>query len=223
MAQQVEAHMSLTLDGFGTGFNQSLTKPFGDADGEALHRWLFEDAGNNRAEIDKVTAYGAFIMGRNMFGVGDGPIDPNWKGWWGPNPPYHAPVYVLTHYARPTLDMEGGTSFHFITEGPDIALELARQAAGSRNVAIAGGVSTLRHYLNTAQVDRFHLSLTSLLFGAGERLWDGLEAELRAVSARHTTYATHIEYVPARYAALGKPRASSSAKAKGTPSMALAR
>ncbi len=198
MTQQVEAHMSLSLDGFGTGLNQSLDKPFGDADGEALHRWMFEDVENNEAEIEKVTDYGAFIMGRNMFGVGDGPINPNWQGWWGPNPPYRAPVYVLTHYARPTLHMEGGTSFHFITEGPEIALELARQAAGDRNVAIAGGVSTLRHYLNAGQVDRLHLSLTPLLFGSGERLWDGLKADLKAVSARQTAYVTHIQYVPVR-------------------------
>lgn len=198
MTQRVEAHMTLSLDGFGTGLNQSLDKPFGDADGEALHRWMFEDVENNAAEIENVTDYGAFIMGRNMFGVGEGPIDPGWQGWWGANPPYRAPVYVLTHYARPTLTMEGGTSFHFITEGPEIALELARQAAGSRNVGIAGGVSTLRHYLNAGQVDRLHLSLTPLLFGSGERLWDGLGAELEAVSARYTKYVTHIQYEPVR-------------------------
>lgn len=198
MTQQVEAHMTLTLDGFGTGLNQSLERPFGDADGEALHAWMFEDAENNAAEIARVTDYGAYIMGRNMLGVGQGPIDPAWTGWWGPNPPYHAPVFVLTHYPRATLQMAGGTSFHFVTEGPEIALELARQAAGSRNVAIAGGVSTLRTYLDAGQVDRLHLSIAPLLFHRGERLWDGLSTRLQPVAARHTRLATHIQYTPVR-------------------------
>lgn len=198
MSQQVEAHMTLSLDGFGTGPNQTLERPFGDGDGEQLHRWMFEDGENNAAEMAAVTDYGAFIMGRNMFGVGAGPLDPAWTGWWGANPPYHAPVFVLTHHPRATLAMEGGTTFHFITEGAEIALELARQAAGSRNVAIAGGVATLRNYLNAGSIDRLYLQIAPMLLHRGERLWDGLEATLEPEAARHTRLATHIRYKAGR-------------------------
>lgn len=194
MPQMVDAHMSLSLDGFGTGEGQSFEKPFGDIEGEPLHRWMFEDAANNQSEIAAITDYGAFIMGRNMFGVGKGPIEPGWQGWWGPNPPYHAPVYVLTHYPRETLVMEGGTSFHFVTEGAEIALELARQAAGDRNVAVAGGVSTLRTYLNSGLLDRLYLTIAPIVLHRGERLWNGLTAQLEPVAARHTRLTTHLEY-----------------------------
>jgi dihydrofolate reductase len=194
MTQQVQAHMTLSLEGFGTGVNQTMERPFGDGDGESLHRWMFEDAENNKAEMAAITEYGAFIMGRNMFGVGTGPIDPSWKGWWGANPPYHAPVFVLTHHPRESITMEGGTTFHFVTEGADVALERAREAAGSRNVVIAGGVTTLRNYLNAGAVDRLFLQIAPMLLHRGERLWDGLTAQLEPEAARHTRLATHITY-----------------------------
>jgi dihydrofolate reductase len=190
--------MTLTLDGFGTGVNQRLDAPFGDGVGEDLHRWMFEDAENNRAERDAIVDYRAFIMGRNMFDPGRGPWDLEWRGWWGPNPPYHAPVFVLTHHERPSLVMEGGTVFHFVTDGPERALALAREAAGERNVAVAGGVCTLRHYLNAGAVDNLYLSISPVLMRRGERLWDGLTARLEPVSARHTRFATHIAYRVAR-------------------------
>ena len=198
MPQLVQAHMTLTLDGFGTGENQRLEAPFGDGVGEDLHRWMFEDAENNRSERDAIVDYGAFIMGRNMFDPARGPWDLEWRGWWGQNPPYHAPVFVLTHYERPSLVMDGGTVFHFVTEGPERALALAREAAGDRNVAIAGGVSTLRHYLNDGAVDNLYLSISPALMHRGERLWDGLTARLEPTSARHTRFATHIGYRMAR-------------------------
>jgi dihydrofolate reductase len=195
MVQTVGAHMMLSLDGFGTGTGQSRDNPFGSANPQQLARWMFEDGDNNRAEISAITDYGAFIMGRNMFAApGDGPWEDEWQGWWGPNPPYHAPVFVLTHHARAPLAMEGGTVFHFVTDGPQAALERARDAAGDRNVAIAGGVTTLRNYLNLGAVDRLHLSIIPLLLHEGERLWDGLKATLEPVSARHTQYATHLDY-----------------------------
>jgi dihydrofolate reductase len=196
MTQDVHAHMSLSLDGFGTGLNQTREKPFGDnMEGEPLHRWMFEDAENNQAELDAITNYGAFIMGRNMFAApGRDVWEMEWKGWWGPNSPYHAPVFVLTHHARPPIEMEGGTVFHFVTEGPEVAMTRAREAAGNRNVVIAGGVSTLRHYLNSGDVDFVHLQISPVVLGRGERLWDGLTAKLEPIGARATRLTTHMDY-----------------------------
>lgn len=193
MPQRIRAHMTVSLDGFGTGPNQSREKPFGNADG--LHRLMIEHMQNNPGEIGALLDYGAFIMGRNMFAApGPDVWEPEWKGWWGPNPPYHAPVFVLTHHARPPIEMEGGSTFHFVTEGPEVALDRARLAAGDRNVAIAGGVSTLRHYLNAGAVDYLHLQIAPVVLGAGERLWEGLTATLEAVGARHGRPTTHVDY-----------------------------
>jgi dihydrofolate reductase len=201
MGQTVSAHMSLSLDGFGTGLNQTRERPFGTADSEQLHGWMFNDADNNRAEIDAICDYGAFIMGRNMFAApGPDVWEPEWKGWWGTNPPYHAPVFVLTHHARPSIEMEGGTVFHFVTEGPEVALAQAKAAAGARNVVIAGGVSTLRHYLNTGAVDSLHLQIAPVALCRGERLWDGLTAKLEPIGARATRYTTHMDYRVAKAA-----------------------
>lgn len=194
MARQVNAHMTLSLDGFGTGQGQRLDAPFGDGEAGNLHRWMFEDSENNQAEIAAVVDYGAFVMGRNMFGPGRGSHDMDWTGWWGPNPPYHRPVFVLTHYAREPLEMEGGTVFHFVTEGPETALAQARDAAGDANIAIAGGVSTLRHYLNAGVVDRLFLQIAPVLVHRGERLWDGLAVRSEPLAARHTRLATHLDY-----------------------------
>lgn len=191
----VAAHMMLSLDGFGSGLNQSRERPFGTVDPMQLGRWMFEDAETNRAEIDAICNYGAFIMGRNMFAApGPGAWEAEWTGWWGPNPPYHAPVFVLTHYARPPIEMEGGTVFHFVTEGPEMALGRAREVAGDRNVAVAGGVSTTRHYLNAGAIDMLHLQIVPQIVGQGERLWDGLTATLEPVGARSTRFATHMDY-----------------------------
>jgi dihydrofolate reductase len=194
MTQRVGAHMSISLDGFGTGLNQRLEKPFGDGEAGNLHRWMFEDAANNQDERKAVTAYGAYVMGRNMFSPGRGAWDLSWQGWWGADPPYHAPVFVLTHHERAPLEMDGGTTFHFVTEGPTVALERAKAAAGDRNPAIAGGVSTLRHYLNAGMVDDLHLQLAPVLVHQGERLWDGLDVRLEPVGARHTRLATHLDF-----------------------------
>ena len=116
------------------------------------------------------------------------------KGWWGPNPPYHAPVFVLTHHAHDPIEMEGGTVLHFVTEGPEVAMARARQAAGPRNVVIAGGVTTLRNYLNAGAVDMLHLQIAPVVLGRGERLWDGLTARLEPTGARATRLTTHMDY-----------------------------
>ena len=195
MGQRVSAHMMLSLDGFGTGLDQSRERPFGSIDPTQLARWMFEDGDNNRAEIDAIVGHGAFVMGRNMFAApGPDVWELDWTGWWGPNPPYHAPVFVLTHYERPSIEMEGGTVFHFVTEGPEIALARARQDAGDRNVAIAGGVSTLRHYLNAGAGDELHLKIVPIIVGRGERLWDGLDVNLESIGARYTKFATHLDF-----------------------------
>ncbi|WP_375452274.1 dihydrofolate reductase family protein [uncultured Devosia sp.] len=191
----VGAHMMLSLDGFGSGLNQTRERPFGSVDPRDLGRWMFEDAENNKDVIAAVTDYGAYIMGRNMF-ASPGPDvwERDWTGWWGPNPPYHAPVFVLTHHARSPIAMEGGTTFYFVTEGPDVALARAKQAAGERNVAVAGGVSTTRNYLNSGAIDVLHLQIAPMIVGAGERLWDGLTARLEPIGARHTRFATGLDY-----------------------------
>lgn len=195
MSQLVEAFMNLSLDGYGTGLNQSRERPFGTIDPRQLARWMFEDGENNKARIAAIVDFGAYVMGRNMFAApGPDVWEEEWTGWWGPNPPYHAPVFVLTHYNRPPIEMEGGTVFHFVTEGPEVALDLARQAAGTRNVAIAGGVNTLRHYLNAGAVDRLHLQLAPMIAGAGNRLWDGMTATLEPMGAQHSRFATHLDY-----------------------------
>lgn len=195
MPQRVSAHMMLTLDGFGTGLNQTRENPFGTINPRELARWMFEDGANNAEEVKAVTDYGAFIMGRNMFAApGDTVWEDEWRGWWDENPPYHAPVFVLTHHAHEPIKMEGGTTFHFVTEGEAIALERARAAAGTRNVSIAGGVTTLRNYLNLGLVDTLHLKIVPLIAHQGERLWDGLNVKLETTGARHSRFATHVDY-----------------------------
>ncbi|WP_428149194.1 dihydrofolate reductase family protein [Brevundimonas sp.] len=193
MAGRVGAHMTISLDGFGAGPDQTLETPLG-VGGQNLHRWMFLDGENNAGEMKAICDYSAFIMGRNMFGPIRGEWTGDWRGWWDENPPYHAPVYVLTHYPREPLVMEGGTTFHFITDGPDAALAAARSTVGDGSIAIAGGVSTTRHYLNAGVIDDLHLQMAPIVLGAGERLWDGLTAELEPVSARATRFATHLHY-----------------------------
>lgn len=185
--------MTISLDGFGAGPDQTEATPLG-LGGENLHRWMFQDGENNQAEMKAITGAGAYIMGRNMFGPVRGEWSGDWQGWWGEDPPYHAPVYVLTHYPREPLVMEGGTTFHFVTEGPDEALKLARAAAGDGDISIAGGVSTLRHYLNAGVVERLHLQMAPIILGSGERLWDGLKARLEPTGARQTRLATHLDF-----------------------------
>ncbi len=183
------AAFSLSLDGFGAGPDQSLQNPLG-VNGMALHAWAFktrtfrtmhgQDGGE--AGVDEEFAIrsfenlGAWILGRNMFGPvrGEWPDD-NWKGWWGDNPPYHVPVFVLTHHPRAPIVMQGGTTFHFVTDGIELALRQAREAAKGKDVRIGGGVSTIRQYLRARLIDDMHLALAPVLLGAGENLFAGLD------------------------------------------------
>jgi dihydrofolate reductase len=199
---RVEA-FSLSFDGFGAGPNQDLKDPLG-AGGEALHEWLVgtqvfkrlvgESGGSTGKDNDFAARgfdnMGAWIMGRNMFGPvrGDWPDD-TWKGWWGDDPPYHTPVFVLTHHARPSVTMQGGTTFHFVTDGIHAALRRARQAAGAKDVRIGGGVSTIRQFLEAGLIDEMHLAMSPLLLGSGEALLTGINLPALGfeVSERVTT------------------------------------
>jgi dihydrofolate reductase len=180
---------SISLDGYGAGPRQDLDNPLG-AGGTRLHEWafgtrtfqkMFGGDGGSAGVDDGFAArgfenVGAWIMGRNMFGPIRGPWpDDRWKGWWGPNPPYHTPVFVLTHHARPSIAMEGGTTFHFVTEGIDAALERATEAAGDKDVRLGGGVATVREYVAAGLVDEIHLTLSPVLLGSGEHLFAGLD------------------------------------------------
>ena len=182
--------ISMSLDGYMAGPNQSQEDPLGER-GEELHHWVFalrswrEEHGLEGGDADSVDARfadawstntGAYIMGRNMFGPVRGGWDsaPAWNGWWGEDPPYHTPVFVLTHHARAPLEMEGGTTFHFVTEGIESALERARAAAGGRDVSIGGGASTIRQYLRAGLVDEMQLHVVPVLLGGGERVFEDL-------------------------------------------------
>ncbi|HSI12457.1 MAG TPA: dihydrofolate reductase family protein [Chthoniobacter sp.] len=181
--------VALSLDGFGAGPNQSLENPLG-VGGPGIFQWFFptrvfqkmrgSDAGttgiDNEFAEKGLEGVGAYIMGRNMFGPirGEWPDD-QWKGWWGENPPYHTPVFVLTHHARPSIEMEGGTTFHFVTDGIHAALQRAREAAGGLDVRIGGGVATIRQYLQAGLIDHLHLVMSPLLLGGGESLFAGID------------------------------------------------
>jgi len=182
---------TISLDGYGAGHNQSLENPLG-VGGHGLHDWLVNtrtfkrthggEGGDGDTGIEedfaarRMAGSGAWILGRNMFGPIRGPWpDDSWRGWWGKNPPYHTPVFVLTHHARPPLAMEGGTVFHFVTEGIQSALERARAVAGHQDIRLGGGVATLRQYLQARLVDEMHLAVSPILLGSGEHLLAGLD------------------------------------------------
>ena len=209
MNKVIVSGFSLSVDGYGAGPEQSLEDPLGKR-GEELHTWIVEtamfhemvgkDGGSQGIDNDYATrsmdGFGAFILGRNMFGPvrGDWPDD-SWKGWWGDNPPYHAPTFVLTHYPRDPIEMEGGTVFHFVTDGIKVALEQARSAAGEKNVKIGGGVSTVRQYLQAGLIDEMHLAISPVVFGQGEAMFAGLDLPalgFRVIEHAATDAATHF-------------------------------
>jgi dihydrofolate reductase len=195
---KVTCDMSMSVDGFTAGPNQTREKPFGDGvgdDGERLHRWMFERAEENAAEIEAITAAGAHVMGRNMFGPGRGDRDHDRKGWWGDDPPYHAPVFVLTHHPREPVTMQGGTTYTFVTDGIEAALAQAREAAGDKDVSIAGGAATVNQYLAAGLIDELRLHVAPVFLGAGERLLDAVgNFDVEALSVTSTELVTHLSY-----------------------------
>jgi dihydrofolate reductase len=200
---------AISIDGFSAGTNQDLQNPLG-VRGPELMEWFFpthvwramQGLGEGEKGIDNGIAeqgfagIGAWILGRNMFGPIRGPWpDDSWKGWWGEEPPYHTPVFVLTHHARAPIEMKGGTEFRFVTEGIHSALEQATAAAGGRDVRVGGGVSTVRQYLQAGLIDEMHLAVRPVLLGSGEHLWNGID--MRALGYECEKYiagerATHV-------------------------------
>jgi dihydrofolate reductase len=195
---RVTSQLSISLDGFVAGADQSRDDPLGRG-GERLHHWHMGEG--PRHEIDEamgeriLEGNGAYVMGRNMFGPIRGEWDEDWRGWWGEEPPYHAPVFVLTHHPREPLEMAGGTTFHFVTEGIEAALEQARAAAGDRDVNVAGGASTVNQCLAAGLIDELQLHVAPVLLHAGERLFDGVgDLELQPIEVAGSPAATHVRY-----------------------------
>jgi dihydrofolate reductase len=193
---RVTCHMSISLDGFVAGPGQSMENPLGIG-GMKLHEWHFDPM--HEADIpvrDHLLApKGAYVMGRNMFGPVRGEWDGDWRGWWGDEPPYHAPVFVLTHYAHEPIEMAGGTTFFFVTDGFAAALEQAEAVAGGAEIDIAGGASTVRQALQAGVVDELMLDIAPVLLGQGERLFDGVDDPgLAPVEVVHSPFATHVRY-----------------------------
>jgi len=201
---------TISLDGYGAGPNQDLQNPLG-LGGTDLHPWLIStrtfqrshfgsDQGTTGIDEDFAARgfgnVGAWILGRNMFGPIRGAWpDLHWKGWWGDNPPYHVPVFVLTHHARPPIPMAGGTTFHFVTGGIHEALDRAREAAGGRDVRIGGGANTIQQYLREGLIDEMHVAIAPVLLGRGERLFDGVDLRslgYRCVETAASEKATHV-------------------------------
>ena len=201
--------ISISADGYVAGPNQSEREPLGEG-GMGLHEWVFKlDAwrqshGHGPGEVNpsnEVVAealenIGAVIMGRGMFGGGPGPWDESWRGWWDEDPPFHVPVFVLTHHERESLQMEGGTSFHFVTDGIEVALARAREAAGDLDVRLGGGAEAAQQYLAAGLLDELQLNIVPILLGSGERLFEnvGAELELEQLKVVHTPEVTHIRY-----------------------------
>jgi dihydrofolate reductase len=201
---------TISLDGYGAGPDQDLDNPLG-VGGTELHQWAFptltfqkmlfgKEKGttgiDNKFAARGFRNIGAWILGRNMFGPVRGPWpDINWKGWWGDNPPYHVPVFVLTHHARSSIEMDGNTTFHFITGGIHEAIDRARDAAGGKDVRIGGGPNTIQQYLHAGLVDELHIAIAPVLLGRGERLFDGIDMKtlgFRCVKFVPSDKATHV-------------------------------
>ena len=201
---------SISIDGYGAGPNQSLENPLG-VGGESLHEWIvatrtfqqmYGNKGGTTGEDDEFVArglnnIGAWILGRNMFGPVRGPWpDDSWKGWWGDTPPYHTPVFVLTNHSRESVAMDGGTTFHFVTDGIHAALERARQAANGQDVRLGGGVATIRQYLEAGLIDELHIAISPILLGSGEHLFANLDTLARDYHCtEHVATAGAMHYV----------------------------
>jgi dihydrofolate reductase len=208
MARVRVAAFSISLDGFGAGPRQDVNNPLG-VRGLELHQWFLNTESfkkihgqtggtqgiDNDFGLQSFENIGAWILGRNMFGPVRGPWEgDSWKGWWGDKPPYHTPVFVLTHHPRPSLTMEGGTTFHFVTEGADAALKQAKEAANGKDVRIGGGVSLIRQYLLANEIDEMHLAVSPVLLGEGEHLFSGINlpklgfAPIKTVPGENATH-----------------------------------
>jgi len=203
------AAFSLSIDGYGAGTDQSLDHPLGTR-GMELHQWFFKtrtfrsmigerggsEGIDERYAANGNTGFGAFILGRNMFGPirGEWP-DETWRGWWGSNPPYHAPTFILTHHSRESIVMEGGTTFHFVTDGAESALAMARAAAGDKDVKVGGGVSTVRQFLAAGLLDELHFAISPVVLGAGEAMFEGVDLPSLGFSVTSSDAGEHATHV----------------------------
>jgi dihydrofolate reductase len=204
----ITSNISISLDGFVAGPNQTLEEPLGEG-GERLHEWVLrtaawrrehgreggEDNADGEVVEETLQNVGAYVMGRKMFGGGDGPWDESWRGWWGDDPPFHVPVFVLTHHPREPLEMKGGTTFHFVTDGVEPALEQARAAAAGRDVVVAGGASAINQCLAAGLLDELYLHIVPIVLGGGERLLREVgDPKLEPVKVVASPLVTHIKY-----------------------------
>jgi len=206
----IKCEQTVSIDGFSAGPNQSLDNPIGEG-GMRLHEWMFATAAWARmqnlppvpetpdsAVVDELANdpnVGAYIMGRNMFAAGRGEWDESWNGWWGPDPPYHTPVFVLTHYPREPVPMEGGTTFYFVTDGVESALRQAREAAGDRDVQVAGGAHAIQGVIRARALDQLYLHIAPIVLGAGERLLENVgDPKMTPVEVVASPAVTHVKY-----------------------------
>jgi dihydrofolate reductase len=206
---KIKCQISVSLDGYVAGPNQSPENPLG-VGGERLHQWAFatdawqeahgsgggERSADSEVIAEGIAGVGAYVMGRRMFaGPGEGPWDEAWRGWWGEDPPFHTPVFVVTHHAREPLEMDGGTTFHFVTGGVSEAVEQARAAAGERDVSVAGGAATVQQILAAGLLDELYLHIVPVLLGGGERLLDHAgDPRLEIVKTVGSPTVTHVKY-----------------------------
>jgi dihydrofolate reductase len=192
---KVTCGVTMSLDGFIAGDEMTLENPFGHIPPELLMRWMFDEPEKHEAEIKSLTEAGAFIMGSNMFGPKDLRMDSSWKGWWGDNPLYHAPVFVLSHTHRDPITMEGGTTFNFVTDGIESAFKQAEATAGSKDIAIAGGANVINQYLRAGLIDELWLHIAPVTIGHGQKLFlDTSAIHLKPLEVRTTDLVTHIKY-----------------------------
>ena len=196
---RVVSDLTISADGYSAGLHQTEDRPFGDDGGDGwgdkLHAWLTDTPEENQAEIDQIAAAAAVIMGRNMFGPVRGEWDRQWNGWWGDDPPFHAPVFVLTHHAREPQPMDGGTTYTFVTDGIESALVQARAVTGDGDIAILGGATTINQYLAAGLIDELRLHIVPLTLGAGTRLFEGVPPlRLEQVQSRAGRLVTHVTY-----------------------------
>ena len=205
---RVRSQLSISVDGYIAGPNPSREEPLGE-NGEELHEWVVRTAGwrrqhgleggeeglDSRIAEEAMQGVGAHIMGRKMFGGGPGPWDESWRGWWGEEPPFHAPVFVLTHHPREPLEMRGGTTFEFVTDGVEAALARAREAAGGADVAVAGGAETVSQFLRAGLLDELYLHIAPIVLGGGTRLFEDVgPRQLTALEVQAGSGVTHVRY-----------------------------
>jgi dihydrofolate reductase len=194
---KVKCGISVSIDNCVAGHHMTEEHPFGNMQPELLHSWQFDKAeqGKHTAELKSLTDAGAFIIGRNMYGPIGPEYDKTWQGWWGDDPPYHAPTYVLTHTPRDPIPMQGGTTFYFVTDGIESALQQAKKAAGTRDVAIMGGANVVNQYLAAGLIDELWLHIAPVIFGDGKRLFEGVSMrDLKVLDVNSTPIVTHIKY-----------------------------